>query len=213
MMRSDPLAVAADLEVVDRIRNAAVRLINDRGVAGVTVPVVCEAAGVDPKAFAAHFGAVEDVFVEIARFMMAAYGAEVGGTLVRRRSLFQSIRIAQLAFFDVVQRHRDTQLALTALRVAAVGRPAFAVPQGSDTSLQQQMIVNSELWLLEMSRVHDVTWEVSPRVLATVVSASLSGIVLDYLSRGDAAACQEMIDVVAFDLARRARRHAKNGAY
>lgn len=212
-MPSDPPALAADPDVVDRIRDAAVRLINDRGVAAVTVPLVCDEAGIDHEVFAARFGTVNDVFVAIADFMMAGYGAEIGLTLVRRRSLFQSIRIAQLAFFDVVQRHRDTQLALTALRVAAIDRPGLVVPVGAEMSLHQQMVVNSELWLVEMSRLHGVTWEVSPRLLATLVSASLTGIVLDYLARGDATASREMIDVVAFDLARRARRQAKNGSY
>lgn len=212
-MQSEPPALAADLEVVDRIRDATAHLINDRGVAGVTVPLVCDEAGIDPEVFAAHFDTVDDVFAEIARFMLAAYGAEIGSTLVRRRSLFQSIRLAQLAFFDVVQRHRDTQLALTALRVAAVDRPGLVVPPGSETALHDQLIVNSELWLVEMGRVHGVTWEVSPRLLATLVSASLTGIVLDYLARGDVTTCREMIDVVAFDLARRARRTSKNGTY
>jgi AcrR family transcriptional regulator len=201
---------AGTVDVRTGIRDAAVRLINTGGVAAATAPAICLEADIGVTEFGRHFATANDVFVDIARFMLAAYGAGIGGTLTRRRSLCESIRIAQLAFLEVVDHHPETQQALTVLRVAALGDPAVAVPAGATVSLHEEFITNAEMWLVEVGRVHEVTWELPLRLLATLMVGSMTGVVVDYLAQRNMAASREMVGVIAFDLARRARRTAKN---
>jgi AcrR family transcriptional regulator len=213
MQNPEKPSLAAGIDVRTTIRQAAVRLINSGGVPAATVPAVCVEAGIDETGFRTRFDTANDVFVDIARFMMAAYGEGIGATLVRRRSLYGSIRVAQHAFLDVVESHLDTQHALTVLRTAAISDPALGVPADSRVSLQEEFITNSELWLVEMGRIHAVNWELPIRLLAAQVSASMTGMVLDHLARRDDAASRGMVDIIAFDLARRARREHKNALY
>jgi hypothetical protein len=105
------------------------------------------------------------------------------------------------------------QQALTVLRVAALADPTLAVPAGSTTSLHDEFITASERWLVQVARVHDVTWELPTRLLATMVAGSMTGVVLDYLAQHNMDASREMVGVIAFDLARRARRNSKNSSY
>lgn len=208
-MTEQPEADVVD-DVVSRIVRAAVRLINRTGVDGTTLPAICRESGVDEATLRTRFGSANDVFIEIARFMMAAYGVAIVSTMARRRSLYESIRLAQHSFLEVVQEHRETQSALMAIRIAATVDPRIGVRPGAAASLHEELITNAELWLEETGRVHDVTWELPPRLLASFVSASLTGVVVDYLARPDIDASRTMVDLIAFDLSRRGRRRAKN---
>lgn len=208
-MTDQPDAPVVD-DVVGRIVRATVRLINRAGVAQTTLAAICTESGLDEETFRTRFGSVNDVLVEIARFMMAAYGTAIAATMTRRRSLFESIRLAQHSFLEVVQEHRETQSALMAIRMAATADPRIGVRAGSGASLHEELITNAELWLAETGRVHEVTWELPPRLLASFVSASLTGVVVDYLARPDMAASRNMVDLIAYDLSRRGRRRAKH---
>ena len=69
------------------------------------------------------------------------------------------------------------------LRVAALAHPTLAVPAGSTGSLHDVFITASERWLVQVARVHEVTWELLTRLLATMVVGSMTGVVLAYLAQ------------------------------
>jgi AcrR family transcriptional regulator len=93
---------ARTVDVRTGIRDAAVRLLTTAGVAGATAPAISAEAGIDETEFLQQFDTANDVLVDIIRFALAAYAAGIVGTLTRRRSLYESIRVAQCAFLDVV---------------------------------------------------------------------------------------------------------------
>jgi hypothetical protein len=80
-------------------------------------------------------------------------------------------------------------------------------------SLHQAFITNPELWPVEMGRILAVTWELPTRLLATHVSASTSGWVLDHLARRDDASSRRTVDICAFDLAWKGRRQFEAEIY
>jgi len=207
----------SDVEPTDttagRIRDAAVAVINRQGIANTTVAAICAECDVDESTFDTHFGSADDVFVEITRFMTTAYSTAMAATSKRRRSLYESVRIAHQALLDVAEEHRETQGALMAIRFAATADRRIGVPAASTTSLQDELISRAEVWLEDLARMHNVTWELPPRLLATFMSVSLTGVLVDYLARRDMAASRSMVDLIAFDLAHRGRRMAKNSSY
>lgn len=209
------LQTAPTALVTDRValRDAAVALINANGVFEVDVDAICDRAGLSREVFDLYFRTTADVFADIVQSLLADYGTTVGETLVRRRSLNESIRLAHGALLTVVERRFDDQLALTALRVAEMTRPGIALGGDLTASIQETFLDNSELWLIEVGRLHDTAWELPTRQLSAVVVASLTGLVVDYLARRNSDDSRAMLDVISFDLARRGRRAAKNRSY
>lgn len=204
-MADHPDAAPSGDDVRVRILDAAVRLINRDGVHAATVSAISAEAGVAEAMLQARFGTANDVLVEIARFMTAAFGTAINATMVGGLSLHDSIRDAQRSFLDVVHAHRETERALVAIRVAAVDDPRIGVPAGSATTLHDELMLNGELWLSETARLHRIAWELPPRLLATFVSASLTGIAMEYLAGQDLEVSRQLVDLVAGDLARHGR--------
>ncbi|WP_111766409.1 TetR/AcrR family transcriptional regulator [Nakamurella deserti] len=198
----DPSEVERRHDVAARIVRSTAALVNRHGIEGVSVPAICAAAGVGESAFADRFGSVNDVFVEIARFMTAAFGTAIDASMNSDHSLLESIRAAQHSFLDVVEEHVDIQNALMVIRSAAAVDPTVGVAAGSSSSLQAELVLNAELWLIETARLHDITWDLPRPLLAAFVSTSLTGVVIDYLARREMPESRRLVDMVAADLAR-----------
>ncbi|WP_111768492.1 TetR/AcrR family transcriptional regulator [Nakamurella deserti] len=199
--------------VAVRILDAAVAVINRQGVTETTIAAICAESGIDHPEFDARFGSVNDVLVQIIAFITQAYGDAMAATARRRRSLYESVRLAHQKLLDVAEEHRDFQSALMAIRLAAMTDRRIGVPTAATRSLQEELIARSEDWLEDLARLHNVTWELPTRLLATFMSVSLTGVLVDYLARQDMTASRSMVDLIAFDLAHRGRRMSKNSSY
>jgi AcrR family transcriptional regulator len=189
-------------DVAAQIARAAVQLINQRGVERTTASAICRVADVDEATFAGCFGSANDVFIEIARSMTAAFGTAISATMHPEHSLYDSVRAAHNSFLDVVHDHVETEEALMAIRAAAATDPGIGVPEGSASTLHAELMVNAELWLGVTARHQRVRWDLPGPLLAHYVSARLTGVVIDYLAHRDLAASRALVDLIAADLAR-----------
>lgn len=189
-------------DVAGRIARAAVQLINEHGVDATTASDICRVADIDEATFVTCFGSANDVFVEIARSMTAAFGTAINATMRPEHSLYDSVRAAHGSFLEVVRDHVETEQALMAIRAAAAADPRIGVPAGSASSLHAELIVNAELWLGVTAGHQRIRWDLPVPLLAQYVSARLTGVVIDYLAHRDLAASHALVDLIAADLAR-----------
>lgn len=196
--------------VMETLRDGAARLINRHGVHGVTPSDVCVEAGLDPTVLQEHGPSIDHVFSEISRFARMTCKSAMFETLARRRSLYESIRLASIASFETVQAHPDIHQAFLKLRAAALPEPSSVRDGDPGSLLQEQLISDTEEWIIAIGRVHNITWLLPSRSLAALFVVSMTGLTMHYFARSSPASCYEMIDFMAFDLAHRGRRQSKN---
>jgi AcrR family transcriptional regulator len=191
----------------DSIRRAAVDLVNEGGVSHVTIPAISAAAGLRDGEFSQYYASVDAVFLEIAGSLVSSHSERIDATMLRRRSLTESMKLALYAFWDVVEKrvdeHRATKyMALAGLRTQTPGEES--------RSLYDEFLSSTENWLNEIERIHSITWELPVRQLARLMLATLDGLVLDYVVTRDSAGAHKLLEVLAYHLAQHGRRVAKN---
>lgn len=199
--------INTDLDTSYSIRRAAVKLVNEGGLARATVAEISAAAGIDEGEFSQHYGSVDDVFFEIADSLLADHTENIGATMLRRRSLTESMKLALYAFWDVFEKRVDEHRATKYVTFAGV---TSSVPGEESRSLYDAFVTATERRLTEMERIHSITWELPVRQLARLMLATLDGLVLDYLVTGDSAGARKMLEILAYHLAQHGRRVAKN---
>jgi AcrR family transcriptional regulator len=194
----------------NQIRDAAVQLLNRSGVGAVTVASLCAEAHITESAFATEFGSVDAVFGAIVRDLIEAHSTQIAATVSRRRSLTETIQLAMVASFAVVESRIDEHRAGLMITVSHLVDSGHG-PSGS--SVYEAYVRAAEAYLLEIQRIHSITWELSTRLLAKLFVATLIGLTVDYLFTRDAAGSRHMLDVSAYQLAQHGRRTSKNQAY
>jgi AcrR family transcriptional regulator len=191
----------------DSIRHAAVDLINEGGMSAVTIPAISVAAGLEPGEFSQYYASVEAVFLDVAGALVAHHNEKVGATMLRRRSLTESMKVALYASWDVVEKRVDEHRATKYVTLA--GLPTHAPGEGG-RFLYDLFLGNVESWLLEIERIHGITWELPVRQLARLLLATLDGLVRDYLITRDSVGAHKLLEMLAYHLAQHGRRVAKN---
>lgn len=191
----------------DSIRRAAVNLVNEGGLSHVTVPAISAAAGLRDGEFAEYYASVESVFADVAGSLRTTHTEKIDATLLRRRSLTESMQIALFAFWDVVEKrvddHRATQyVTLAGLRTQTPGEEG--------RTLYDEFLASAEQWLTDIERVHSITWELPVRQLARLMLATLDGLILDYIAARDSTGTRALLEVLGYHLAQHGRRVAKN---
>jgi AcrR family transcriptional regulator len=204
---SDETGSSATSATSDNIRRAAVGLVNDGGLSQVTVAAITEAAGLEDGEFDQYYASVEAVFLDVAGSLVSSHAAKIDATMLRRRSLTESMKLALYAFWDVVEKrvdeHRATKyVTLSGLRTQTPGEES--------RSLYDEFLSFAENWLTEVERIHSITWELPVRQLARLMLATLDGLVLDYVVTRDSAGARRLLEVLAYHLAQHGRRVAKN---
>lgn len=189
------------------IRVSAVRMLNRGGLAAVTVSAVCADTGIDEAEFTRHYPSLAAVFDAVVEALMVAHAEKLSSSMVRRRSLTESFRIALRGYWDVVEANLAEHQAVKYLSFAGVD--AEQEP-GTDRPAHTLYLVTTERRLLEMARLHQVTWELPVRQLARLMLAMLDGLLLDYLVHRDRPGVYRLLDIFAYDLAQHGRRVAKN---
>jgi AcrR family transcriptional regulator len=208
--RPDPVnSTATATSEREGIRRAAVALLNSGGFAAATVAEICAAAGVDEPTFERHFSSLNEVYIDIAESLVAAHVENMGATMLRRRSLTESMRLMLLAFWGLVEERLDDHRALKYLTFAGLAGEVHG-GDGDTSSLYATFLDQTEAQLLEVERIHSITWELPVRQLARMMLATLDGLVLDYLVNRDSAGARQMLEIFAYHLAQHGRRVAKN---
>lgn len=201
---ADSRAIA---ETSDRIRSAAVDLVNSGGMSSVTIPAISAAAGLRDGEFEEYYASVEAVFLDVVGSLMITHTEVIDATMLRRRSLTESMKIALFAFWDVVEARVDDHRATKYVTLAGL---RTGTPGAEGRSLYDEFLAAAESWLLEIERVHSITWELPVRQLARLMIATLDGLVLDYVVTRDGAGARKLLEVLGYHLAQHGRRVAKN---
>ena len=136
------------------IQQAAVRLINTRGVDAVTVDAVCADAGIDEAGFRHSFASVDELLVAINTTLIDTYIHNITSTFARRRSLTDSIQVAFAAYWDTVEVSVDMHLAARRLRLAVAARD-----QEAGRAMFMETLASVEGALRDIEQVHSIEWE------------------------------------------------------
>lgn len=191
-----------------RIQQAALIALAERGFGEVTAADVCRAAGVTETEFAEHYANVGEIYTSCIQTKIARHRDRMTSTFERRRSLTESLRIALMAFLDTMREMQQMHIAtkqLTVMGLSAVGPLAEAV-----TEMHQQSLLALQSDLLQLERVHSITWELPVERLALLMMATLEGLITDYLLRHDDESTTAVLEVLAYHLAQHGRRSSKN---
>ncbi len=68
-------------------------------------------------------------------------------------------------------------------------------------SLHDTHVSVAEQWLRAAEQTRRVRWSAPTRLLAILVQATLDGVLVDFLARGDGAGVREVLDIFADQLA------------
>ena len=191
----------------DGIRRAAVDLVNAGGMSSVTIPAISAAAGLRDGEFEEYYASVEAVFLDVAGSLRTTPSEVIDATMLRRRSLTESMKIALFAFWDVVEKRVDDHRATKYVTLAGL---RTETPGEEGRSLYDEFLASAETWLLEIERIHSITWELPVRQLARLMIATLDGLVLDYVVTRDGVGARKLLEVLGYHLAQHGRRVAKN---
>lgn len=191
----------------DDIRHAAVKLVNEGGFSLATVPRISAAAGLTEEQFAEHYPSVPAVFAAIAEALVADHQLTIGATLVRRRSLTESVKLALLASWELIETRIDEHQATKYVTFVGLTAPGAGV---ATRALYESFLDAAENQLLELERIHGIAWELPTRQLARLLLVTIDGLVLSYLNRRDSAAVRVLLELLAYHLAQHGRRVAKN---
>ena len=191
----------------DSIRRAAVDLVNEGGMSHVTISAISAAAGLRDGEFEEYYTSVEAVFLDVAGSLMSTHSEVIDATMLRRRSLTESMKIALFAFWDVVEKRVDDHRATKYVTLAGLRTES---PGEESRSLYDEFLASAENWMVEVERIHSITWELPVRQLARLMLATLDGLVLDYVVTRDSAGAHKLLEVLAYHLAQHGRRVAKN---
>lgn len=204
---SDTSGVDVISDTGANIRRAAVDLVNAGGMSSVTVPAISAAAGLQDGEFAQFYASVDAVFLDVAGSLVNSHAENIDATMLRRRSLTESMKIALFAFWDVVETRVDDHRATKYVTLAGLRTDN---PGADSRSLYDEFLAFGENWLLEVERIHSITWELPVRQLARLMLATLDGLVMDYVATRDSAGAHKLLEVLAYHLAQHGRRVAKN---
>jgi len=191
----------------DSIRRAAVDLVNDGGMSNVSIPAISAAAGLQDGEFSEYYASIDAVFLEIAGSLVSSHGERIDATMLRRRSLTESMKLALYAFWDVVEKRVDEHRATKYVTLAGL---RTQTPGEESRSLYYEFPTTTENWLLAVERIHCITWELPVRQLARLMLATLDGLVLDYVVTRDSAGARKLLEMLAYHMAQHGRRVAKN---
>ncbi len=194
-------------ETSEGIRRAAVDLINRGGMSLVTIPAISAAAGLEDGEFAQYYTSVDAVFLDVVGSLMTTHGENIDATMLRRRSLTESMRLALFAFWDVVEKRVDDHQATKYVTLAGLQTQQ---PGVASRSLYEEFLAFTEHWLLEIEKVHSITWELPVRQLARLMLATLDGLILDFVATKDSEGARKLLEVFAYHMAQHGRRVAKN---
>jgi AcrR family transcriptional regulator len=194
--------------VSEDIRRAAVKLLNEGGFSRATISEICAVAGVDEAEFELHYSSADAVFLAIAESLVVDHEQNIDATMLRRRSLTESVRLALLAFWELVEDRLDEHRATKYMTLAGLATDDGL--DGEPKSLYESFLSSAERRLLEMERIHSITWELPVRQLARMMLATLDGLVLDYMIVRDSAGSRQLLGLFAYHLAQHGRRVAKN---
>lgn len=189
------------------IRRVAVDLVNEGGMSSVTVPAISAAAGLEDGEFAQFYSSVDAVFLDVVGSLVSSHTENIDATMLRRRSLTESMKIALFAFWDVVEKRVDDHRATKYVTLAGL---RTATPGAESRSLYDEFLAFGENWLVEVERIHSITWELPVRQLARLMLATLDGLVMDYVATRDSVGAHKLLEVLAYHLAQHGRRVAKN---
>ncbi len=191
----------------DSIRRAAVDLLNEGGMSHATIPNISAAAGLRDGEFAEYYASVDAVFLDVAGSLVSTHTEKIDATMLRRRSLTESMKLALYAFWDVVEKRVDDHRATKYVTLAGLRTQN---PGEESRSLYDDFLAFAENWLNEVERIHSITWELPVRQLARLMLATLDGLVLDYVVTRDSAGARKLLEVLAYHMAQHGRRVAKN---
>lgn len=190
------------------IQRAAVQLLNSNGMQGTTVAAVCAAADVTEDEFRQSFPSLEAVFGSIVSELADTKNAAVATTLASRRSLTESLQIAFLALWQLVEQHSEDHFAVSILADAELRNSGLPQPWAPSIHLTNVLMV--ERWLIDIEAIHHMTWQSPTRQLARLVVATFEGLVVDYFFTFDGAGIELLLKMFAFQLAQHGRRAGKN---
>lgn len=128
----------------------------------------------------------------------------VAATVIRRRSLTDSLLAAMTAYWDTVEAHVPEHRAVRHLRAQRWETP------GPDHDSGRVTTDGVADWLALIADVHLVQWELPVERLALLTSATLDGLTTDYLVTGDPAPAREVLRVLSYQIGRYGRRPSKN---
>ncbi|WP_157970639.1 hypothetical protein [Nakamurella deserti] len=172
-----------------------------------TIPNISAAAGLRDGEFAEYYASVDAVFLDVAGSLVSTHTEKIDATMLRRRSLTESMKLALYAFWDVVEKRVDDHRATKYVTLAGLRTQN---PGEESRSLYDDFLAFAENWLNEVERIHSITWELPVRQLARLMLATLDGLVLDYVVTRDSAGARKLLEVLAYHMAQHGRRVAKN---
>jgi AcrR family transcriptional regulator len=188
------------------LERAAVGLINEHGADALSVPAICAAAEVDEWVFWANFDSVEHLLTSLVESIVERHLHTIHATLMRRRSLTESMRVAMFAFWDTVEEQIDLHRAAELVKLSRMLDSSTVRPD----TLQARLVQLTEAELEELERIHGITWQLPVNQLARMILVTLNGMVVEYLVTKDSSASRNMLEVFAYHVAQHGRRSAKN---
>jgi AcrR family transcriptional regulator len=188
------------------VREAAVRLVNANGPAGVTMSALSQESGVRQSEMAAEFDGVDDVLAAVLADLGSALDSNMDATILRRRSLTESMQIAFAAYWQVVEARIDEHQAAKQILLHQLSRHDLG--EGADR--YAAFIRTVQNWLTAVEAAHHITWELPTRQLAQLMLATLEGVTTNFLFTRDSATTHRILDTFAFQLAQHGRRDSKN---
>lgn len=175
----------------------------------MSVVAICAEAGIGEADFENFYASEAALFTAISDGLVKGHTTVITATMVRRRSLTESMRIALLAWWSLVEERADAHLAtnywlMSSLRDSVNGSGNAAI------SLHAGYLRWTEERLSEMAEIHGITWELPVSRLARLLLAALNGLVDDYLINRDSVASKDVLELLAYHIAQHGRRIAKN---
>ena len=182
------------------------RIINHDGVHAATVPAIAAAAGVEESVIWANYDSVGDVFATMVDNLVRIHSDEITPTIIRRRSLTESMKVMLFTFWNSVESQPEAHIATKHLRL--VDGDEF--DRASGRALYNSFLATTERGLRTMEEIHGIVWERPVNLLARMMIATLDGMVLEYTVTRDSVAARQLLELLAYHLAQHGRRSSKN---
>jgi AcrR family transcriptional regulator len=164
-----------------RLLEAAAQLIAERGWGEVTTRLVAERAGVNQALVHYHFGSMDVLLREAAMARMAPELADAVGPLTRSGPLPAALReaVASLERFEPGSR---SAVLMAEVLLRSTRDPVLADRMGVEIQAFRSAL---ERRLEGAAASGEVRTDVPPRVLATIVGATLDGLLLQRMAEAD----------------------------
>ena len=164
-----------------RLMEAAAQLIAERGWGGVTTRLVAERARVNQALVHYHFGSMDVLLREAAMTRMAPELTAAVGPLTGGGPLASALQeaVASLERFEPGSR---SAVLMAEVLLRSTRDPVLADRMGGEIQAFRAAL---ERRLEEASEAGEIRTDVPPRVLATIVGATLDGLLLQRMAEAD----------------------------